>query len=184
MTDQRASAATGHFNATARVLHWLMAFMILAMLFLGAGMVTSLEHRPWMIDLHRPLGIAILLLAIVRLANRIRHRPPPLPSDLPRWQVLAAHASHWLLYGLMLAMPLLGWALLSAGGYPVAMAGGFQLPPIAPVSPSGYAMFRAGHGVLAWVLFTTVLVHLAAALVHAWIRRDGVFSSMARARMR
>lgn len=174
MTARDASAAPGHFNLTARVLHWLMAAMILSMLFLGAGMVSSLEHRP--------LGIAILVLAIVRLANRLRHRPPPLPlpSDLPRWQVLAAHASHWLLYALMLAMPLLGWGLLSAGGYPVTLFPGVQLPPIAPVDPTWYAVLRGAHGLLAWLLFATVLLHLAAALVHAWIRRDGVFPSMAR----
>lgn len=177
-----ASARPGHFNATARVLHWLMAPMILAMLFLGAGMVTSLTHRPWMIDLHRPLGVAILLLAIIRLANRIWHRPPPLPSDLPRWQVRAAHASHWLLYALMLAQPLIGWSMLSAAGYPVTLLMGFQLPPIAPVSPVWYAMLRDAHSLAAWLLFATVLVHLAAALMHAWVRRDGVFSSMVRRR--
>lgn len=175
-----ASAPPGHFNLTARLLHWLMAPMILAMLLLGAGMVTSLTHRPWMIDLHRPLGIAILLLAIIRLANRIRHSPPPLPSDLPRWQVLGAHASHWLLYALMLAQPLIGWATMSAAGYPVTMVEGFQLPAIAPVSPVWYAMLRDAHSLLAWLLFATVLVHLAAALMHAWVRRDGVFSSMVR----
>ncbi len=113
-------------------------------------------------------------------ANRLRHRPPPLPSDLPRWQVLAAHASHWLLYALMLAMPLLGWGLLSAGGYPVTLCAGVQLPSIAPVDPTWYAVLRGAHGLLAWLLFATVLLHLAAALVHAWIRRDGVFPSMTR----
>ncbi len=84
----------GHFNLTARVLHWLMAAMILTMLFVGVTMVASLQWRPALIDLHRPLGIAILLLAVVRLVNRVRHRPPPLPADLPAWQAAAAHASH------------------------------------------------------------------------------------------
>lgn len=125
MTARDASAAPGHFNLTARVLHWLMAAMILSMLFLGAGMVSSLEHRP--------LGIAILVLAIVRLANRLRHRPPPLPlpSDLPRWQVLAAHASHWLLYALMLAMPLLGWGRRAPAALTVKSppSGGLSLRP-------------------------------------------------------
>lgn len=173
-------APPGNFNATARLLHWLMALMILTMLFLGAGMVTSLTQRPWMIELHRPLGIAILVLVVLRLANRIRHKPPALPSDLPRWLVLAALASHWLLYALMLAMPLIGWAMLSAAGYPVTLFTGFELPPIAPVDPTWYALLRDAHGLLARLLFATVLLHLAAALMHAWVRRDGVFSSMAR----
>ncbi len=157
-----------------------MAVMIVAMLFIGVGMVTSVSQRPWLIDLHRPLGIAIGLLALLRLVNRLRRRPPALPADLPRWQVLGAHASHWLLYALMLAMPLLGWALLSAGGYPIVLWPGLQLPPIVAHSATAYAVLRAAHGLLAYLLFATVLGHLCAALFHAWVRRDGVFSSIAR----
>jgi len=169
-----------HFNLLARVLHWSMAVAILAMLFVGAGMVVSLRHRDELLDLHRPLGLAILLLAIVRLANRLRHAPPPLPADLPRIQVLAATASHWLLYALMLAMPLIGWAMLSAGGYPVVLVDGVNLPAILPHSPVMYGMLRPLHGVLAYVLFFTILAHLGAALFHAWVRRDGVFGQMAK----
>lgn len=167
-----------HFNVVARVLHWLMAIMILAMLFIGAGMMTSLTHRPWMIDLHRPLGIAILLLAIVRLYNRFRHSPPPLPATLPSWQKLGAHISHVALYVLMVALPLIGWAMLSAADYPVTMFAGLSLPPIVPVSAVWYGFLRDAHSVLAWLLFATALAHLAAALLHGWIHRDGVFSSM------
>ena len=169
-----------HFNLLARVLHWTMAAMLLAMLFIGVSMVASLGQREWLLALHRPLGIAILLLAILRLGNRLRHRPPPLPADLPRWQVLAAHASHWLLYALMLAMPLLGWATLSAGAFPVQLAPGLVLPPIVPESAALHARLRDAHAALALLLFGTVLAHLAAALYHAWLRRDGVFASMAR----
>ena len=169
-----------HFNLTARVLHWSMALMILTMLFVGIGMVASLSLRPTLISLHRPLGIAILLLVIVRVINRLRHRPPPLPADLPPVQVFAAKASHWLLYGLMVAMPLIGWSMLSAGGYPVTMFGGFALPAIAPHNPTVYAVLRSAHTWLALLLFATVLLHLAAALFHAWVRRDEVFASMAR----
>lgn len=68
--------APQHFNILARSLHWLMAVMILAMLFIGAAMMTSLHHRIWLIDLHRPLGVAILLLALMRLVNRLLSRTP------------------------------------------------------------------------------------------------------------
>lgn len=169
-----------HFNLTARVLHWSMALMILAMLFIGIGMVTSLSLRPTLISLHQPLGIAILLLVIVRLTNRLRHCPLPLPADLPLVQVFAANASHWLLYALMFAMPLVGWAMLSAGGYPVTMFNGFALPAIAPHNATVYAILRSAHTWLALLLFVTILMHLAAALFHAWVRRDEVFASMAR----
>lgn len=169
-----------HFNLAARVLHWSMALAILAMLFIGVGMVASLSLRPALVSLHRPLGIAILLLAIARLANRLRHAPPPLPADLPAIQVMAAKASHGLLYALMFAMPLVGWGMLSVGGYPVTLVGGFKLPPIAPHDPAVYAVLRGAHTWLARLLFATVLAHVAAALHHAWVRRDGVFAGMAR----
>ncbi|EOC5255274.1 cytochrome b [Enterobacter sp. HK169] len=172
--------APQHFNILARSLHWLMAVMILAMLFIGAAMMTSLHHRIWLIDLHRPLGVAILLLALVRLVNRLLSRTPPLPADLPVWQVFAAKASHWMLYGLMLAMPLLGWAQLSAAGLPIVMFSGVNLPAIAPNSPALYAWCHDAHSLLAKLLFAVVLVHISAALVHAWIYRDAVFSSMAK----
>jgi len=169
-----------HFNLLARVLHWSMALAITIMLFVGAAMVVSLRYREQLLDLHRPLGLAILLLAIVRLANRLRHAPPPLPADLPRIQVWAAKASHWLLYALMLAMPLIGWGMLSAGAYPVVLFNGVNLPAILPHSPVLYGFLRPLHGVLAYLLFFTVLGHLGAALFHAWVRRDGVFGQMAK----
>ncbi|MGX9721344.1 cytochrome b [Stenotrophomonas acidaminiphila] len=176
------NTGNGHFNLLARVLHWSMAVMILAMLFIGVTMVASLHLRPLLIDLHRPLGVAIGVLALLRLYNRLRHRPPPLPADLPAWQAGAARLSHWLLYALMLAMPLIGWAMLSAGGYPIVLWQGLHLPPIVPHTPVLYAALRTAHGVLAYVLFATVLAHVGAALFHLWVRRDGVFQAMARGR--
>ncbi|KQO55902.1 cytochrome B [Methylobacterium sp. Leaf469] len=170
---------TTHFNRPARLLHWTMAGMILAMLFIGVAMVTSLAHYDALVALHRPLGIGILILAVLRLVNRWRHPPPALPPDLPGWQRQAAHASHRLLYGLMLGLPLIGWAMLSAAGYPIGLGGSVVLPPILPRDPAIYAWLRPVHSVLAYALFGLILAHLGAALMHGLIRRDGVFSSMA-----
>ena len=167
------------FSLTARVLHWLMAAMIVAMIFIGVGMVASVSERHlWLVRLHKPLGIAILVLAAVRLTVRLRRRPPALPQDLSRFQVLAARMSHWLLYALMFAMPLIGWAMLSAGGYPVMLSESLRLPSIFPVSAGAFAVLRNLHGWLATLLFLTFLGHMAAALHHGLIRRDGVLSSM------
>ena len=170
---------SGLFALPARILHWLMAAMILAMLFIGVGMVASVSERhAWLLRIHKPLGIAILLLAVVRLAVRLRHPPPPLPADLPALQKLAAHASHWLLYALMIAMPLVGWAMLSAGGYPVMLSESLRLPPIFPASATAFAVLRHLHTWLAMLLFLTFLAHLGAAVYHGLIRRDGVLASM------
>lgn len=176
---------TGLFTLPARILHWLMAAMILAMLFIGVGMVASVSERhEWLLRIHKPLGIAILLLAVVRVAVRLRHPPPPLPADLPMLQKLAAHASHWLLYALMIAMPLVGWAMLSAGGYPVMLGASLRLPAILPASATAFAILRHLHGWLALLLFLTFLAHLGAALYHGLIRRDGVLASMLGGRRR
>jgi cytochrome b561 len=167
------------FSLPARVLHWTMAVLILAMLFIGVGMVATVsEKHQWLLAIHKPLGIAILLLAIVRLAVRLRNPPPPLPADLPALQKLAAHLSHWLLYALMIAMPLIGWAMLSAGGYPVMLTSSLRLPAILPENALAFAWLRTAHGVFAYLLFFTFLAHMGAALYHGLIRRDGVLRSM------
>nr|WP_279292584.1 cytochrome b [Methylobacterium goesingense] len=163
----------------ARLLHWTMAVMILVMLFIGVAMVTSVAHYHALLALHQPLGIGILILAALRLVNRWRSPPPKLPVELPGWQRKAAHASHILLYGLMLGLPFVGWAMLSAAGYPIGLGGAVVLPPILPRDPSLYAWLRPLHTILAYALFGIILAHLGAALMHGLIRRDGVFSSMA-----
>jgi len=170
---------SSQFVLPARVLHWLMALMIVSMLFIGIGMVTSISERhAWLLAIHKPLGIAILVLAVVRLIVRLRNPPPPLPADLPAIQKFAAYASHYLLYALMLTIPLVGWAMLSAGGYPVMLSHALRLPPIFPVNATAFAILRHTHALLAVLLFLTFLAHLGAALYHGLIRRDGVLSSM------
>ena len=168
-----------YFCLTARILHWSMAVLILAMLFIGIGMVSTVTaaHR-WLLEIHEPLGLLILVLALVRLAIRILNPPPPLPADLPGWQRFAAHASHWLLYALMLAIPLIGWAMLSAEGFPIAIAHSLYLPALMRPNAVAYAVLRTAHTYLALLLFLTVIVHVGAALYHGLVRRDGVFSSM------
>jgi len=169
---------TPRFTVLSRVLHWLMATLILAMLFIGVAMVSSLSDYHRLVSIHKPIGILILVLVALRLINRLFNPAPPLPAGMPAVLRFAAHASHWLLYALMFALPLIGWGMLSAGGYPIEMAGSFHLPPILPHSSTLYAVLRPAHTVLAYLLFATFLVHLGAALAHAFIFRDGVFESM------
>jgi cytochrome b561 len=168
------------FTPLQRVLHWLMAAMVLAMLFIGIGMVSTLQPRFLvLIAIHKPLGIAILTLALLRLGVRLRHGAPPLPADLPGWQTAGAKASHVLLYTLLIVMPLVGWSMLSAGGYPIMLYGPIYLPQIMPHSDALYAVLRNAHTGLAYLFFATILLHIAAALFHALVRHDGVFPSMA-----
>lgn len=168
------------FTPIQRLLHWLMAACILAMLFIGVGMVSTIMPKflP-LISIHKSLGIAILVLALIRLAVRLRYGTPALPADLPEPIKLAAHLSHYVLYALMIIIPLLGWGMLSAAAYPVVLVGGVSLPQILPQSDSLHTLLWNAHFYLAFVFFAVILGHVAAALFHALIRRDGVFEAMA-----
>ena len=172
-------AHSARFPALSRVLHWVMAGMVLAMLFIGIGMASSVsEHYERLVAIHKPLGIVILLLVVIRIVNRRFNPPPPLPKTIPRLQRWAAEASHVLRYMLMTAMPLVGWAMLSAARYPIVLYGPLVLPPIMPYDVALYASLRSLHTYLAYLLFLTFLAHLGAALYHGLIRRDGVLESM------
>jgi cytochrome b561 len=150
------------------------------MLFIGIGMAATESNRYHvLVSIHKPLGIAILVLVIIRFFNRLLNPPPPLPASLPRWQRAAAEGSHYLLYALMFAMPLIGWGMLSAEPYPILLAGSLRLPPILPQNATLYAWLRQLHTVLAYLFFLTFLAHFGAALLHGLVRRDGVFESMA-----
>jgi cytochrome b561 len=172
--------ALQRFTPLQRALHWLMAACILTMFFVGVGMVSTLmpKYLP-LIAFHKSLGALILVLALLRLGVRLRYGAPPLPVDLPEPMKLAAHLSHYVLYALMIAMPILGWAMLSAANYPVVLFGGLHLPAIAPQSDSLHTQLWDAHYYLAFVFFAIVLLHLAAGLFHALVRRDGVFQTMA-----
>jgi cytochrome b561 len=168
------------FPAVSRLLHWLMAVMVLTMLFLGVGMAASVSERHrFLVAIHRPLGLAVLVLVAIRLVNRLLDPPPPLPDTMPPLQRFAAKASHVLLYALMFIMPVVGWGMLSAAPYPIVIYGSLRLPPILPHDPALYAWLRQLHTDFAYLLFAVFLVHVGAALMHGLIRRDGVFESMA-----
>src|SRR6202035_4943441 len=92
---------------------------------------------------------------------------------------LAAHLSHYALYLLMIGMPLIGWGVLSAAAYPVVLFGGEDPAVMLPQSDSIHALLWSAHFYLAFVFFALILLHVAAALFHALVRRDGVFEAMA-----
>jgi cytochrome b561 len=163
------------FSLLTRLLHWTMAPLLVAMLLVGTGMAATLSHwRITLIGLHKPLGLALLVLAVLRLLVRLAGRTPPLPSTLPPALRAAAHASQWLLYGCMLAMPLIGWGMLSAGGFPLP----WHLPALVTPGVARYALLRGLHTVVGEVFYTLVIGHVLAGLLHAWLLRDGVFDAI------
>jgi cytochrome b561 len=156
-----------------------MAAMLLAMLFIGAAMVASLGNYHRLVAIHRPLGILILILAAVRLVNRMCTKLPAFPATMSAQERKIASASERLLYTLMFALPLIGWGMLSAGHYPIVMFGPVHLPAILPANPTLYTVLRTTHTILAWLLFLTFLAHLNAVLFHTLIIRDRLLDRMA-----
>ncbi len=170
------------FTVLQRILHWLMAVCILAMLFIGVGMVSTAQraeipHAGF--DPQTCLASPFWCLRLIRLMVRLGYGAPPLPADLPDPKKLAAQLSHYALYALMIGMPLIGWGMLSAAEYPVELFGGVHLPAILPQSDSLHTLLWDAHYYLAFAFFALILMHLAAALFHALVRRDGVFEAMA-----
>src|SRR5260221_13005138 len=114
---------TRQFIALSRLLHWTMAALVLTMLCIGVAMVASLANYHVLVAIHRPVGIAILILVVIRLVNRLVNRPPPFPASMSRAERLAATASELMMYALMFVLPLVGWGMLSAARYPIVMFG-------------------------------------------------------------
>jgi cytochrome b561 len=168
------------FTLIQRLLHWLMAICIIAMLFIGVGMVSTVapKYLP-LVLLHKSLGVTLFVLVLIRLALRLYYGVPPLPADLPGPIKRGARLSHLALYGLMIVMPLLGVTMLWAADYPVVLYGGIVIPALLPQSDALHTLLWNSHFYLGLAFFAVVLLHVAAALFHALIRRDGVFETMA-----
>ncbi len=167
------------FAAFSRLLHWTMAVMVLTMLCIGAAMVVSLGNYHVLVSIHRPLGIAILILVVVRFVNRRLNPPPPFPASMSRAERLAATASELAMYGLMLVLPLVGWGMLSAARYPIVLYGSLHLSFILPHGAALYAVLRKAHTILAYLFFLTFMGHFGAILFHTLIVRDGLLKRMA-----
>ena len=160
-------------------LHWLLAAALLGSFCVGVFM-SDLDASPLKLRLyswHKWAGVTILALSLLRLAWRLAHRPP---ADLPMpgWQRAAAHLTHRLMYGLFIAIPLVGWAYSSAAGFPVVLFGVLPLPDFVPADKLLAEAIKPWHGSLAFALAGLVLLHAAAALKHHFADRDGLLGRM------
>jgi cytochrome b561 len=167
------------YDNIAIAAHWLLALLIVGNLTLGLAMhdlpisPTRLKLFNW----HKWAGITILTLSALRLAWRLGHPPPP-DAPMPTWQRTAAHALHRALYVLFFAVPLAGWAYSSATGFPVVWFGVIPLPDWVPVDKAWADALKATHKALAFALALLVLLHVAAALKHQLVDRDGLLHRM------
>ena len=183
MSASKISAANNatakSYPVSAKLLHWVSALMIISMLFLGVSMIQTLSTWQYeALALHQSFGALVFVLVIFRLLNKLRFNAPALPDDLSRLQHLAAKGSHVLLYLGMLSLPMLGWLMQNANGVDINVFGYLILPSLISPGIESYAVLREMHGLVAWLLFGLILLHIAGALFHGLIRRDNVLKSM------
>jgi cytochrome b561 len=134
--------------------------------------------KPLLVSIHRPLGILILILVVIRFVNRSFSTLPPFPPTMSAQERLVAHASEILLYALLFVQPLVGWGMLSAARYPIVLWESLHLFPILPHSVMLYAVLRKTHTVLAYLLFFAFVAHFGAVLFHTLILRDRLINRM------
>ncbi len=169
------------YTRTAMVFHWLIALLIIGSFTMGVIMTdmpgitpTKLKFYSW----HKWAGVTILGLAALRLLWRLTHPAPPYPASMPAWQKTSANGLHTLLYVLMFAVPLSGYFYTLSAGFPVVYFGLFELPVLIDANPELKPVLKGLHYWLNMALLGAVAVHIAAALKHQLIDRDGVLKRM------
>ena len=159
------------YTASAIVLHWLVALLIFVAFPLGVYM-HDLPLSPTKLQLysyHKWIGITILMLASLRVAWRVTHAPPPLPEDMASWQRCASQVVHFLLYLLILAIPLSGWLMSSAKGFQTVWFGVLPLPDLLDKDRELGDLLAEVHKALNFVLLALVILHVGAALKHHFV---------------
>ena len=168
------------WGAIAQLFHWVIVLLIVAQFTLatlfddlpaGAKKLTLLSR-------HKSIGITILILALLRVLWRSANLTPALPGTLKPYERSLARLTHVLLYVLLFAVPLSGWTMSSARGFPVSWFGLWQLPNLVPKNKALYEFLLTTHGVLAWSLGIVATVHLVAALKHHFMLKDDVLRRM------
>ena len=168
------------FGTVAKSIHWLMTILIITMLAVGLIMA-NMENTPdkfKLIGLHKAIGIVVLFLAALRLGWKIMNVSPVLPDTIGRITKLGAHLSHFAIYVLMFAIPITGWLMSSAAGFPVSMFGLFVMPDLITPDKEFGRYVRDLHGTLAWILIGLIVLHVLAALLHHFYYKDNILTRM------
>ncbi len=182
----KASAAK-RYTSVAAILHWTIAALILGQIAGGLFMHQLPNSSPIKFDLyqlHKSFGLSVLALALVRLAWRLTHKPPPLPASTPQWQKLVARTTHWLFYALMILTPLAGWSIVSVSPkeVPTHWFGLIPIPHLpffgGETSRDLEHLMEERHEFLAFAILFLLALHVAAALKHQFFDKDGVMSSI------
>jgi cytochrome b561 len=168
------------YTRTAQMLHWLIALLIVVQ-FTLAKMAANLPlgmRKLALLAEHKSVGMTVLVLAVIRLAWRLRHTPPPLPPQMRRVERWLAAASHVSFYVILFAMPLSGWFMSSAKNYSVSWFGAFTWPNLIGPNEAAFAVLKALHHLLGTLLIAIASLHILAAIKHHFWNRDDVLVRM------
>jgi cytochrome b561 len=168
------------YGAIAIILHWVMAFIVIAMLILGLYMTrlpVSLQKLK-MYGWHKEFGILVLGLVMIRVGWRLSNITPLLSTYVPAWEEFIARCTHWSFYLLMGALPITGWVISSAAGLPVSFFGWFVLPNLVLPNEELRILFQNIHEWLAYALIALICLHVAAALKHQFINKNDIMRRM------
>ena len=171
---------SAHYTKTAKGLHWLMAVLCFGMLGLGVYM-QGLPLSPDKLKLyswHKWVGVTVFLLALFRIAWRVTHQPPALPSSMPRLMQIAAHAGHHMLYMLMFLIPLSGWLMSSAKGFQTVWFGILPIPDLLEKNKLLGDLLQTVHVSLNYLFIAVLIGHIGAALKHHFIDKDDILTRM------
>ena len=179
------------YSTVAIVLHWLIAVMILSLVFVGWWMEdlryqaitgeVSFDFTQSIYNWHKTFGITVLILSLARLGWRLTHPVPALPETMTAWEKLAARGTHIAFYAMMIGLPIGGWVTASATNFPTKLFNieGFLLPNLpVPQTEAFYEFASSAHGMGGWFVLLTAALHVAGALKHHFIERDGVLARM------
>ncbi len=170
---------TERWGALSQLFHWVIVGLIIVQVTLALLADDAPPARQLtLLARHKSVGLTILALAMLRLSWRWLNPTPPLPTTLKPYERALARFTHTMLYVLLFAMPLTGWTMSSARGFPVSWFGLFQLPDLVPKNKILYATLLATHDSLAFVLGAVVALHVAGALKHHFVLRDDVLRRM------
>ena len=175
--------APGRYTRVAMWLHWIIAALIIGQLIGGFVMHNLSNSNPFKIEayqLHKSFGLVILALALVRLGWRLTHKAPPLPKGTKTWERVLARATHTAFYALIIGVPLAGWWVISSSSYGTGSF--FFLAEIPALPGSGVLSHDAWeevHEIMAKLIIGLLVLHVAAALKHHLVDRDGVLARMA-----
>jgi cytochrome b561 len=169
------------YDPVLRALHWLTAVTFLTALLIGiyaSTQVPGTSPRRELLEIHKSLGITVLLLTLLRLFWRMLSTPPREPASFGWLVRLASAANHGALYALMLLMPASGYLNSAAGGYSLNYFGLFSLPRLVPAGKALSEFGETLHGLAAWAVYLTVGLHVAAVAWHEAVKRDGTLARM------